>query len=190
MRGSEHLSTVQQYPRIMNDVGQRRPSNSGQTQGPPGSPSHFGSPHLAHRAGAGYTPPLLTSESTSGTTKSAASSNSANSFAPRTPLEPSIDRSFPMSSLFPSKPLYDTQLPPIRAPSLSPQSSLNTSYNSPSGLLPMDYFSVNSRRGYPGAPNAIEDGPLDPVSALLRAGEIVDRNDQNQDHIALRPPPS
>jgi len=84
-------------------------------------------------AGTGFSPPpLLTSESTAGTT---GSSSSSVHYMPRTPLEP------PLPVLHPSKP-YENQLPPIRSISLSPQTSIDISYNSPSGkaATPPDVF--------------------------------------------------
>jgi hypothetical protein len=213
-----------QFPRL-NSVGDRRLSQSSILNGPElvtfaaGVQNH-------HRSSGGYTPPLLTSESTSSTTKSGASTNSSGNsmyYGPRTPLDTPRDRSLPNLSLFPSKPpgSFDTQLPPIRPPSLSPQSSMSMSYNSPSGtplfsshvlgsliiskkgtdifltgILAMDYSSAKSRTGYlspshqshssqpPPQPNrnvsSPNDAPLDPVSALIRAGEIVDNQNRRQ----------
>jgi len=178
-RGAEPPSAMQQQlSRMMNPVHERRSSQPGTD-----SPNPYGSAAMAHRtvgAGGGYTPPLLTSEST-GTTRSGGSS--AGLFAPRTPLEPSLERpQLPIPNIFPNKPLYDNQLPPIRPPSLSPQSSINMPYNSP-GIAPInpDYPPSHSRRDLPGSANVGEDAPLDPVSALLRAGEIVKRNEQTKE---------
>lgn len=219
---SSRPTVVQQLPRLLNDR-ERRSSQAGFLHNvPPESPNRFSASQNSSRTGRGHTPPLLTSESTSGTTKSTESSASTGSYyAPTTPLEPSIhDRRLPIPTLFPSKPpgLYDTHLPPIQAPSLSPQSSINVSYQPSSGnqiavvhynaladvsllegILSMDYSSSNTRRSYLHSPqpqphlassipsahsrnvptSAVEETPLDPVSALLKAGEIFDRKSQN-----------
>ncbi|KFZ19856.1 hypothetical protein V502_03455 [Pseudogymnoascus sp. VKM F-4520 (FW-2644)] len=91
-----------------------------------------------------FSPPSLTSESTVSTQQSTSSSTAADPrqstyFAPRIPLDPSRDRpSFPMHPVFhgsnsKAPTHFDTQLPPIRHPSLSPQLPVSVSYNSQSG---------------------------------------------------------
>lgn len=91
-----------------------------------------------------FSPPSLTSDSTVSTQQSTSSSTAADPrqstyFAPRIPLDPSRERpSFPMHPVLHgsnSKPQahFDTQLPPIRHPSLSPQLPVSISYNSQSG---------------------------------------------------------
>lgn len=79
----------------------------------------------------GYAPPLLKSESTSMTNGSSVSGNTML-YSPRTPLEPQFDRSLPLPAMFPVKPAsYDQQLPPLRPPSLSPQSTIHVAYHNP-----------------------------------------------------------
>jgi hypothetical protein len=179
-------------------------------------------------AGIGFSPPpLLTSESTAGTT---GSNSSSVHYMPRTPLEP------PLPVLQPSKP-YENQLPPLRSISLSPQSSIDVSYNSPSGkaaplpnvfpvsfsydgwkrigsttnlkpltnlagIFVLEFPSAQPRRSYHqtyhphtgssaavdlaapiGSVKLAEEEVLDPVSALLKADEIVSRTSRNH------PPP-
>lgn len=179
-----------------------------------------------------FSPPSLTSESTVSTQQSTSSSTAADPrqstyFAPRIPLDPSRDRpSFPMHPVFhgsnsKAPTHFDTQLPPIRHPSLSPQLPVSVSYNSQSGeprrfptpnypetnvrpgILAMDCSSINQasqRSGYlsptrpphrpqplplqlrhphPSSPDD-DNAPLDPVSALLRAGEIVSNQGRQQ----------
>ncbi|OBT48623.1 hypothetical protein VE00_00781 [Pseudogymnoascus sp. WSF 3629] len=160
-----------------------------------------------------FAPPSLTSESTVSTQQSTSSSTAADPrqstyFAPRIPLDPSRDRpSFPMHPVFSHKAQgrahFDTQLPPIRHPSLSPQLPASISYNSQSGILAMDYSSINQasqRTGYmsptrpPHRPQPLplqlrhphptspddDNTPLDPMSALIRAGEIVSKQGRMQ----------
>lgn len=107
-----------------------------------------------------FSPPSLTSESTISTQQSTASSTAADPrqstyFAPRVPLDPSRDRpSFPMHPVFSGNskaqvPPFDTQLPPIRHPSLSPQLPTSISYNSQSGEsrhFPPLYHHTNDTR--------------------------------------------
>ncbi|OBT98848.1 hypothetical protein VE01_03411 [Pseudogymnoascus verrucosus] len=169
-----------------------------------------------------FSPPSLTSESTVSTQQSTSSSTAADPrqstyFAPRIPLDPSRERpSFPMHPVFSHNSSkaqaqhFDT-LPPIRHPSLSPQLPASISYNSQSGILAMDYSSINQasqRTGYlsptrpPHRPQPIplqlrhphptvpddDNAPLDPVSALIRAGEIVSsqgRQQQQLEHAQL-----
>lgn len=89
-----------------------------------------GSQQHAHRTSQGQNypppPPLLTSDSTA----SSASTGSSVFFTPRTPLEPPLERSLPIPALYSQK-SYENQLPPLRPPSLSPQSTLVTTQQSP-----------------------------------------------------------
>ncbi|ELR02114.1 hypothetical protein GMDG_05273 [Pseudogymnoascus destructans 20631-21] len=158
-------------------------------------------------------PPSLTSESTVSTQQSTSSSTAADPrqntyFAPRIPLDPSRDKpSFPMHPAFShnnskAQAHFDT-LPPIRHPSLSPQLPASISYNSQSGILAMDYSSINQasqRTGYlsptrplhrpqplplqlrhphPKSPDD-DNAPLNPISTLIRAGEIVSNQGRQQ----------
>lgn len=107
-----------------------------------------------------FAPPSLTSESTVSTQQSTSSSTAADPrqstyFAPRIPLDPSGERpSFPMHPVFSHKAQggahFDTQLPPIRHPSLSPQLPASISYNSQSGestrRVPTLYQETNNAR--------------------------------------------
>jgi len=178
-----------QFPRI-NNITDRHLSQ------PVNDPLNLtGSAQHAHRAThptPKHTPPLLTSESTNMSTAST-STNSSAYFTPRTPLEPVIDRSLSISSIYTQK-SYENQLPPLRPPSLSPQTSIHAQY-SPNGIHPtMDFpTSIAPFRGYTSTTagpsrHSVEasddrlqdfgsfDENMDPVSALIRAGEIVNRN--------------
>lgn len=179
----------------------------------PDSQMQFGhSFQSQQRSIGGFTPPSLVSESTVSTLKSVGSAGSGDSrqtsspyYTPRTPLDSSRDRpSLPIPSIYAGqKPpaTFETKLPPIRHPSLSPQSSINVPYNSASGILAMDYFtpsSASQRNSFPtqNRPQAVsqnssftqrpvasadeENAPLDPVSALIRAGEIVSNQGRQQ----------
>lgn len=163
-------------------------------------------------------PPMLTHGSTSDSTVSANSY-----FTPRTPIEPSLERILPMPVKFPQKPgSFEGVLPPIRPPSLSPQTSVFGTRPSPSPTPPLVSMLSSSVTpnppSYPGVktvdfqqhiaplrnfppptPGALALSPttqptpsrdstresprpdadaitsMDPVSALIRAGEIVDR---------------
>lgn len=79
-------------------------------------------------------PPSLTSESTVQSNGSAGS-NSSMYFAPRTPLEPDLNRALPIPHLYPQKSgSYDDQLPLFSGPpSLSPQNHLPGTQHSPNG---------------------------------------------------------
>ncbi|KAE8444993.1 hypothetical protein EG329_013999 [Mollisiaceae sp. DMI_Dod_QoI] len=143
-------------------------------------------------------PPLLTSESTNRSSTSSGSTGSSSFFTPRTPLEPPLERALPIPSLYPQKSngSYENQLPPLRPPSLSPQSTLLTTQQSPNAIHAIVDFgnSIPPLRGYGSSQqynqntqpdprlqeyilnSADDNNNLDPVSALLRAGEIVDRN--------------
>ena len=94
-----------------------------------------GSQQHAHRTGQGQPPPLI-SESTSRSSGSSVSTNSTAFFTPRTPLEPSYDRALPLPSLYPQKSTshFENQLPPLRRSSLSPQSTVPGSQQSPNGM--------------------------------------------------------
>lgn len=112
----------------------RRPSGPTHSQSPIESTSYSGIPiaQNPHRRGPGFTPPLLTSESTGTSTGSGVSQGY---YGPRTPLEPSLDRSTDRSlpmSLYVGKPAGSQEsFAAVRPPSLSPQNSHNTAYNSP-----------------------------------------------------------
>lgn len=154
-----------------------------------------GSPQHAHRTGHSHPPPLLTSESTNRSTGSSISTASSAYFTPRTPMEPPLDRALPIPSLYQQKHNFETQLPSLRQPSLSPRSTSLGSQQSPNGIHPLVDFpsSMAPMRGYGPGPQQhngqvdpsdhrlrdlmnSNDENLDPVSALLRAGEIVNRN--------------
>lgn len=201
MRGAEAPSPPQ-FSRVTDITDrssrQRTPSNMD-------SWNQFGTrSQSGHGSGPEFSPPiLLTSESTAGTTMSSGTSASTSSSVyhmPRTPVEPPFERPIAIPPVYPSK-LYEHQLPPLRSISLSPQSSVNVSYNSPSGTLVMDYPSALSRTGYPSSSQAqgassvpgdhsarlvpppavpAEEEVLDPVSALLKADEIVNRTSRNR----------
>jgi hypothetical protein len=117
-----------QFPRISN-AGARRSSQSA-----PIDPLSFISSQHTHRTAhppPAHPPPLLTQESTAGST----STTSSAYYTPRTPLEPAIDRPLPIPPLYPQKSPgpYESQLPPLRPPSLSPQATIH-SQQSPSGM--------------------------------------------------------
>jgi len=190
------LASLQQLSRIASG-NDRQPSY-------PGSPSDklnlTGSLQHAHRTGQSQAPPLLTSESTS--TNSTASSSTY--FTPRTPMEPPLERALPLPALYPQKSTssFEHQLHPIRPPSLSPRSTLLGSQQSPNGIRPLMDFpsSMAPLRGYTAtAPQQVahdaqsdarhrelmssscgDDNILDPVSALIRAGEIVNQNSRDR----------
>ncbi|KAH9221492.1 hypothetical protein DL95DRAFT_402840 [Leptodontidium sp. 2 PMI_412] len=198
----EIVGRYQQLPRIAS-VKDRQSSFSG---APHPEPLNLtGSQQHAHRTGQGHPPPLLTSESTNSTNRSTASSGSTVSsvyYSPRTPMEPPLERALPMPSIY-SQTSFENQLPPIRPPSLSPQTTLPGHPQQPlnAASKSADYASsIPSYRGYgpmpahPPASNdqlnfrnrdymnssSADDTILDPVSALLRAGEIVNQNSRGR----------
>ena len=86
-------------------------------------------------------PPLMTSESISST--------GSTYFSPHTPMEPPLERPMPLPSLFSQNKTgnFENQLPPLRPPSLSPQT--NVAGHSPSGMsriqsLSLYYFGKKS----------------------------------------------
>jgi len=220
-RDSRRGSNVSpQYPNVKNMSDRRSGQPGPATMDAPHQPDMWLSSDRP--ATTGFSPPpLLTSESTAGTS---GSNSSSIHYMPRTPLEPHLP------GLHQSKP-YENQLPPLRSISLSPQTSIDVSYNSPSGkegsppnVLPISFhktaesggssnvlslthflgmfvldFPGQPRRAYPQTyqphtgPSATvdkvpsvrpvnpgEDEVLDPVSALLKADEIVSRTKRNQ----------
>jgi len=191
-RDVDYSSQAPKLPGIAS-IEERRPERSLAS----GSPANFSVVTQAshHSSGHGYTPPpLLTSESTSGSSGSAASSLYVN---PRTPLEPPIG-SFPIPSISPQKhsALYEHQLPPIQSPSYSPPNLRNVSSQSQPVIpsveysrplpLPRSSSPHSSQSRSPGGKDdrALEvvsvpyggEGAMDPFSVLLRAGEIASRN--------------
>ncbi|TVY47275.1 High mobility group protein [Lachnellula occidentalis] len=158
--------------------------------------------HHPHRTAhtQSHPPPLLSSESTN--RSSPASTGSY--FTPHTPMEPLPERALPIPSLYPQK-SYETQLPSLRPPSLSPQSAnlgsqqspiaISSFFDHPSSMAPMRGFTATSPQniGHAERPDTntrdfgpqgtIDDNNLDPVSALLKAGEIVNRNSRYQQNM-------
>lgn len=137
----ESVDPLHHLPRI-SDPGDLRPTYAAAPTADTHPLNITGSLQHSHRTGQIHqTPPLIPSESTAGTTRSSGSSTSTNSsvfFTPRTPMEVSMDRTLPVPSLYPQKTsgTYENQLPPIRAPSLSPQTSLlNNAQQSPHSML-------------------------------------------------------
>lgn len=199
----DSLASLQQLSRVASG-NDRRPSYPV----PPSDKLNLtGSAQHAHRTGQGPPPPLLTAESTTSTNRSTASSSSTVSssayFTPRTPMEPPLERALPIPSLYPQKSngSFEHQLPPIRPPSLSPRTALLGSQQSPNGIRPLMDFpsSMAPLRSYTAAaPQQVPhdehsnsrhrdlmstscgDEILDPVSALLRAGEIVNQNSRDR----------
>ncbi len=174
----------------------------------------------------GYTPPPLTHQSTDSTVKSSVSSASGDSrsqssyYHPRTPLDVCRDRpSLPIPPIYTGSSLpgtFESQLPPIRHASLSPSTSINVSYNSPSSkfhhiflfgrdlivgidimaidhppgrdrnIFYQNHMSPNTQQPHPLQRNmSAEDDntQLDPVSALLRAGEIVSNQNRHEQQL-------
>lgn len=132
-----------------NRQGETKISQSGILNAPD-APTGFGQafhnqPRSSISSIGAFSPPALSSDSTISTQQSTASSlaredpRQSTYFAPRIPLDQSRERpSFPMHPLFSGSSSkaqghFDTQLPPIRHPSLSPQLPTSMSYNSPSG---------------------------------------------------------
>jgi hypothetical protein len=136
----------QQLPRMTNPADARRSSYTGP---PVPDPLNLtGSLQHAHRTGqgSGHPPPLLSSESTAGRSSGSSGSTSSSMFynTPRTPMEPSLDRALPIPALYSQKSSgsFDNahQLPPLRPPSLSPQTSMLGTQQSPNGTLPNRVF--------------------------------------------------
>ena len=123
-------SAAAQFPRVT-AMEERRPGYFATSPVEPLSQLNVRS-QVDHRTSQSFSPPLLNSESTSGTTISSGSNSSSLQYMPRTPLEPSVDRPLAIPPPYPSK-SYENQLPPFRALSLSPQTSINLPYNSPPG---------------------------------------------------------
>lgn len=131
---------VPQLPRMTSSANARRSSFTG----PPiaGSLNLTGSLQHAHRTGQGYArpPPLPTKESTAGRSSGSSGSTASSTFySPRTPLEHPLDRTLPIPQLYSQKSTgsFDNshQLPPLRPPSLSPQSTIG-SQQSPNDTWP------------------------------------------------------
>jgi len=122
---------LQKVPRFA-ESGERRTSYSG-----PDYRNTTGSVQHLHRTGKSHTPPSLTSESTTLSSDSSISNSSSMYFTPRTPMEPSLERSLPLPNLFSQKSPgnFDPQLPPFRVPSLSPQISSLGTQQSPNGMI-------------------------------------------------------
>jgi hypothetical protein len=131
----DSVPPLQQLPGL-SSVGDRRSSYPG---GPVGdSLSLTRSSQHNHRTGQSQPPPLLKSESTN---RSSTSSASTGFYTPRTPMgpmEPQVNGVMPLPSLYPQKSTgsYDSKLPPLITPSLSPQTTMLGSQQSPNGKLP------------------------------------------------------
>lgn len=149
--------------------------------------------------GQGPPPPLLTSESTNRSTGSTASTASSTYFTPRTPMEPPFERALPIPAIYSQKGNFDNQLPPLRPPSLSPQSTVAGIQHSPNStnswgdfhqpsMPPMRGYNTSQQMAHPDPDSryryfmssSTSDENLDPVSALIRAGEIVNRNSRHR----------
>ncbi|KAH7417287.1 hypothetical protein BKA64DRAFT_295948 [Cadophora sp. MPI-SDFR-AT-0126] len=195
----EIAGRYQQLPRIAS-VKDRQSSFSGPA--PPEPLNLTGSQQHAHRTGHTHPPPLLTSESTNRSTTSSGSTVSSVYYSPRTPMEPPMERALPIPSMYSQK-SFENQLPPIRPPSLSPQTTLlGHPQQSPNALPKTGEYAhpIPPIRGYGPIPShqppstdqpdyrnreyinstSQDDTILDPVSALLRAGEIVNQNSRGR----------
>lgn len=119
----------QQLPRIASLQNAHEGSSASAME----SVKNFGMQQHAQRLGHSHPSPLLTSESTNLSTASSGSTRSSY-FSPRTPMEPPFDRGLPIPPLYTPKTSGDTFLPPIRPPSLSPQTTALGSQQSPVGM--------------------------------------------------------
>lgn len=150
----EDSSGLQKLPRLVSTLDRRPspPSTSG-IDGPniPGPLQH---PSRARQINS-HPPPLLTHESTNRSTASSVSTSSSY-FTPKTPMEPPLER-LPIPSLYPQKSTgsYEPHLPPLIAPSLSPQNTIQISQLSPSGAFATPHFPsswnncTNTKPSYP-----------------------------------------
>lgn len=122
-RDGQQSDNLPKLPRI-SSVYERRSSFANGVASDEGS--HSGLHQHPHRTAQGHPPPLLTSDSTNRSTGSSASNNSSAIYTPHTPLEPPLDRALPIPAMYSQKPpgSAENHLPPLRAPSLSPQSTL------------------------------------------------------------------
>ena len=129
-------SPLQPVPRMPNG-GERRSSYAERLVND--SLNLTGSAQHAHRTGQSHPPPLLISESTNRSSGSSASGASSSYFTPRTPLEPPPERALRLPSIYTQKSSggFDSQLPPLRPPSLSPQLAMIGSQLSPTGKYPL-----------------------------------------------------
>ena len=225
----ESGNSFQQLPRLAS-INDRRPSYPGGIV--KDALNLTGSLQHAHRTGQSHPPPLLTSESTNRSSGSSASGASSAYYTPRTPMEPPLERALPIPSLYPQKSSgsFESQLPPLRPPSLSPQSTVLGTQQSPNGkftaslpwsswtclvlfwlvLVTDDFTGIQTHADFPTSippirsftatasyqvgqgdrphsrsrdfmsSDSVDDSNLDPVSALLRAGEIVNRNSRER----------
>jgi len=197
----ESGNSFQQLPRLAS-INDRRPNYPGGIV--KDALNLTGSLQHAHRTGQSHPPPLLTSESTNRSSGSSASGASSAYYTPRTPMEPPLERALPIPSLYPQKSSgsFESQLPPLRPPSLSPQSTVLGTQQSPNGIQthadfptsipPIRSFTAtasyqvgqgdrpHSRSRDFMSSDSVDDSNLDPVSALLRAGEIVNRNSRER----------
>ncbi len=130
----DSVPSLQQLPGL-SSVGDRRSSYPG---GPVGDSLNLtGSSQHNHRTGQSQPPPLLKSESTNGSSTSSASTGFYKPRTPMGPMEPQVG-AIPLPSLYPQKSTgsYDGKLPPLITPSLSPQTTMLGSQQSPNGKLP------------------------------------------------------
>lgn len=189
----------------VNRYSNRRPSTSGYPQSQADSPN-YGLNHLAlsHRS-VTSTPPLLKSESTGTSSESYGSSH----YGPRTPVEPVLDRSSlpPYNSKLSG--IHDAKIPSLRpslSPQISINTSqislngtippVNNRVGAPmmtAGGSASEISQINARRGFLPPPHPslstidntrrgqapVHEEALDPVSALLKAGEIVNSGNRN-----------
>jgi hypothetical protein len=130
-RDGHRDDTHQQLPRLASIDDRRHSQASSISVGD--SINLTGSQQHAHRTGQGHPPPTLRSESTNKSTSSSASTGSSAYFTPRTPMEPPLERALPMPSLYSQK-NFESQLAPLRPPSLSPQATVFGSQASPNGM--------------------------------------------------------
>jgi hypothetical protein len=128
----------QQLPRMANRDESHRSIYSG---GPIGDSVDQTGPmqQYAHRTGQSHPPPFLVSESTNLSSASSGSTSSSAFYTPRTPLEPALDRPpIQLPAIFPHKSSsgsFESQLQPLRPPSLSPQTIIHGLQQSPTGTL-------------------------------------------------------
>ncbi|KAH6704351.1 hypothetical protein BKA61DRAFT_636108 [Leptodontidium sp. MPI-SDFR-AT-0119] len=167
------------------------------------SPNLTSSQQHSHHLSQSHPPPLLTSESTKGSSAFLARTGSSALRTLPTPIELPLEHALPTPLHYSQKSshIFENQLPSLRPPSLSPQSRWLGAQQSAESIHAIVDFpaSIPPIRSYPGvAPQQAAQGDptncrtresvfsssadvndLDPVSALLKAGEIINRNSRD-----------
>lgn len=131
-----------------------------------------------------HLPPLLICEPINKASISFSSTSSPTLCTPRTPVESLLEDPIPRPSIYSQEPIasFENRLPHLQQTSLSPRIAMDGARKSPKASqlgyndYEVQYSEATDHRRRDFMPSNPAHDTLDPISALIKAGEIINRN--------------